>query len=182
MLLATIPALDIPATLYEQGGYLAPSLTDLGEAETEFTQGSADQFVPRSHTATPAVNYNRYGRRYRETEQKGAHGMRKSADNLLTAAMAGDTEEVEYILDNDPYTQAGTDRALIFAASYGHTDTVALLLDRGADIHADDDQALYQAKRRGHADTEELLYNWGAALNYEYEVAEYGHSSESDDE
>ena len=82
-------------------------------------------------------------------------------DQLISAAAAGNKNEVDSLLDRGADIHANDDKALHWAAGRGHTATVELLLDRGADIHAKDDEALRWAPANGHTAIVALLLKRG---------------------
>jgi hypothetical protein len=76
---------------------------------------------------------------------------------LATAAKYGQTDTVRLLLARGANFHARDDWALRIAASAGHLETVRELLNAGADVHASDDEALKWARESGHADVVELL-------------------------
>jgi ankyrin repeat protein len=90
-------------------------------------------------------------------------------DDILTAARAGDVDEVAAVLSMDNRITGATDAegrtALQLAAAGGHLATVELLLHNNADPNARDAagrSALAAAEAAGHAAVAEALRRAGA--------------------
>jgi hypothetical protein len=84
---------------------------------------------------------------------------------LWQAALRGNRNTVEALLDAGADIHASDDFALATAAKYGQTDTVRLLLARGANFHAQNDWALRIAASAGHLETVRELLNAGADVH-----------------
>jgi Ankyrin repeats (3 copies) len=84
---------------------------------------------------------------------------------LWQAALRGNRNTVEALLDAGADIHASDDLALATAAKYGQTDTVRLLLSRGANFHARNDWALRIASSAGHLETVRQLLNAGADVH-----------------
>jgi glutaminase len=90
-------------------------------------------------------------------------------EDILTAARAGDTDEVAAVLSMDNRLTRATDAEgrtpLHLAAAAGHHDTVEILLHNNADPGARDAAgrtALAHAEAAGHAAVADLLRRAGA--------------------
>ena len=93
-------------------------------------------------------------------------------DPILTAAEAGDTAQVEALLNKGANIEAknGTGMTpLMRAAEFGRIETVKVLLARGANISASDDSGCtalrVAASPEGHAETVAFLLKSGAKPN-----------------
>ena len=91
-------------------------------------------------------------------------------DQLLDAALSGDTATVQQMLDKGANIEARDMfrfTALIKAAGAGKTDTVKLLLAKGANVEAkgfDDVTAMMMTAGAGNADVVKLLLDKGANI------------------
>jgi hypothetical protein len=84
---------------------------------------------------------------------------------LSWAVVNGHLEIVKYLHENDAYTHAYNDLALILAAKYGHLEIVKYLVENGADIHVMNDEALISAAENGHLDVVKYLHKNGANIH-----------------
>ncbi|MDP6439181.1 MAG: ankyrin repeat domain-containing protein, partial [Candidatus Brocadiia bacterium] len=95
--------------------------------------------------------------------------------DLVLAAMAGNREKVEALLDGGADVNAADSdgvTAIMVAARQGHTAVVKLLLEGGADPDPVNDYgyaAIHPATARSHADTAEALLDGGADIEIEHE-------------
>ena len=99
------------------------------------------------------------------------------AGPVQDAALAGDVETLEHLLDSgEPVDEQGIATPLYFACQRGQFDAAALLVDRGADVNALSKWGtpLHVAARRGSVDIVELLLQNGADPNIT--GGEYSHT------
>ncbi len=78
-------------------------------------------------------------------------------DQLIEAAQAGRTEDVEAVLKSGADVHAWGEEALRVAAEHGDEATVKVLLDAGADPREDDHKAYWSALAGGDPRVVELL-------------------------
>lgn len=111
---------------------------------------------------------------------------------LMAAALGGDPEMIEYLLDrgarinaavtmtSDPDKPAGT-TALMRAAMHGHAQAVRVLLDRGADPNPSIPwgefagmSALFIAVHQGHGEVVDQLLARGTQVGLHHHVSKHG--------
>lgn len=110
------------------------------------------------------------------------------ANELVEAALFGDTDKVKTLLESKKYTANEKDlndtTALMWAARDGRTETVELLLNAGADVNAAKDNwggtALIYAVKYGRIDITKLLLSKGATDINEAFVYACGGEAEED--
>ncbi len=83
-------------------------------------------------------------------------------EQMIAAAEAGRTADVEAALKSGADVHALDDLALCEATEHGHTETVKALLAGGADVHALGEEALRIAAEHGDAATVKVLLEAGA--------------------
>lgn len=111
---------------------------------------------------------------------------------LMAAALGGDPEMIDYLLDRGARINAKVDlttapakpagiTALMFAAMHGHTRAVRLLLDRGADPNPGIQwgefagmSALFIAVQQGHLEVVEQLLQRGTQVGLHHHVSKHG--------
>ena len=93
------------------------------------------------------------------------HGDFSEYDALVIAAMLGNADIVNLLLEYGADVHAQIDHALRAAAAGGYEDVVKLLLEYGADVHANEDQALRTASARDHVNVVKILLEAGADVH-----------------
>lgn len=106
----------------------------------------------------------------------------KKENNLMEAAVNGNTKLIEMLLANGANVHADNDFAIRIASNNGHTQTVSLLIDNGAHVSAKNEGALKWAAEEGHTEVVRVLLENGADIHHDHDTslkraAEYGHSA-----
>lgn len=100
---------------------------------------------------------------------------RQGRTALITAAMIGNHDILEYLITKEALLEAGDDNgntALHYAAAQGHVDIVASLIDADANMNSanhNGEVPMFMAARQGHWSVLELLLDCGA----DTEVTDY---------
>ena len=87
----------------------------------------------------------------------------KLNQSLIDASLAGDAEEVKFLLELGADVHKDDDYAVRLASEYGRVEVVQLLIAAGADVRRYGDYALRSAVENGHDEVVKILTDWKGA-------------------